>query len=754
MPYHSKAVLKNKQEFGVGFSISVLLLFSVGLLSAGCAVTPQPYSDAEFAGQAQAQRAVLFDEQEPVGRSITLYEAMARAVKYNLDHRVKQLEKAVASGNLERARYDLLPQIVTSAGYSSRNNENGSSSQSLLSGTESLEPSKSQDRQQFTADIIHVWNILDFGVGYNQALQQADQVLISEEWRRKAVQNIVQDVRYAYWRAVSAQILLPRMDQLLERVEGALARARQMEKTGAEAPVKALVYQQQLLETVKQLWGMRKELSLAKTELATLMNLDPGTEFELVVDDAALQPKEGLLAKDLLEEYALTGRPELRAEAYQRRIGALEVKKALLSMLPGLEINFGGHYDDTNYLYNQSWLQAGLNLSWNAFNLLSGPVAVQTAEAQRDLAEKRYMATAMMVLTQVNIAHQRYYLAKKEYEIAQGLDTVHQRQLFHAEAAKKAQTGNELEEIRKLAGALSARMYRGVAFAELQGALGRIFHSCGIDPFSEQTSSYAITDLARSIGTHEEKMLARLVIAEDASGELVSPPAESGDLSHWLQKDASIPQEPTSVVLSRAEEQPVVVPEEMQPAEPQAKQPEEAVAEQEASRPAQVVLPQPSEPEAPVASREEAAAESVLSKEPVVDQVEEPAKSDEPEAAAEAPVDQVDEPAMSAAAEPVILPAEPEKQPAADSLASVATKGEHPPAEAGEKIEAGQPDQSPAAAETILVEEIEEPFRIRLKSGAATSLMQRSMAGTWQRGLTYRTTLPDAPEQVEELGQE
>lgn len=746
MPYHSKAVLKNKQEFGVGFSISVLLLFSVGLLSAGCAVTPQPYSDAEFAGQAQAQRAVLFDEQEPVGRSITLYEAMARAVKYNLDHRVKQLEKAVASGNLERARYDLLPQIVTSAGYSNRSND--SDSAGLTDGREGSS-SISAEKRNVTASIITVWNILDFGVSYNQALQQADQVLISEEWRRKAVQNIVQDVRYAYWRAVSAQVLLPRMDQLLERVEGALARARQMEKTGVEAPVKALVYQQQLLETVKQLWGMRKELSLAKTELATLMNLDPGTEFELVADDGVLQPQGGLLAKDLLEEYALTGRPELRAEAYQRRIGALEVKKALLSMLPGLELNLGGNYDDNKYLENQSWLQAGLNLSWNAFNLLSGPVAVQTAEAQRDLAEKRYMATAMMVLTQVNIAHQRYSLAKKEYEIAQGLDTVHQRQLFHAEAAKKAQTGNELEEIRKLAGALSARMYRGVAFAELQGALGRIFHSCGIDPFSDQTNSYAITDLATSIGSHEKEILARLVVAQAAPEEL-SLPAASEDLSYWLQKDAPAMQEHQNAVEPPVEAQQAVAPEEIQAAAPQVA----AVPEDEEPQPAQVVLPQSSEPDASVASPEEAAAEPVVSPEPVGDQVEEPVKSDEPEAAAEASVGQVDEPAMPAAAEPAIAPAEPENQPAADVPAAVAAREEAPAAEAGGKGDAGQPDQPSAAPQTILVEEIEEPFRIRLKSGAAASLMQRSMAGTWQRGLTYRTTLPDEPEQVEELGQE
>ncbi|MCK5692635.1 MAG: TolC family protein [Bacteroidales bacterium] len=489
---------------------SLFFLLLIPFLLFGCAVTPQPYSRNDFVIQARQGRASLFDDQEPVTGKVTLYEAMARAVKYNLDHRVKQIEKAVADGNLEMARYDLLPQLVTSAGYSARNNDNGSASKSLLSGIQSLESSTSQEKRQFTADIIYVWNILDFGVGYMQALQQADEALISEEWRRKAVQNIVQDVRYAFWRAVCAEMLLPKMDQLLERVEQALEQARQMEKARAQEPAKTLAYQQKLLETVKQLWGMRKELSLAKTELASLMNFDPGTGFQLALEKGPFENPERFLSIEALEEQALCRRPELRVEVYQKRISSLEVRKALLGMLPGLEINLGGHYDDNIYLFNDSWLQAGMNLSWNLFKLLSGPVAVKSAEMQEDLAVKRYLATAMMVLTQVNLGHQRYSLARKEYRIAEELDSIHQRQIRHAEAARKAQTGNELEEIRKLASALSARMHRGLTFIELQGSMGRIFHSCGIDPLPSVTTSHSIKELARSIAEHEQNMLAYL----------------------------------------------------------------------------------------------------------------------------------------------------------------------------------------------------------------------------------------------------
>lgn len=539
-----------------GLVFGTLLLFVLS----GCAVVPQPYSQDEFMAQAKGERGRLYDDQEPVKGRLTLHEAMARAIRYNLDHKVKQIEKALASGNLELARYELLPQMVSSLGYTARSND--SDSASLSSGLESTD-SVSAEKRNVTASIITVWNVLDFGVGYTTAMQQADEVLVSEEWRRKAVQNIVQDVRYAFWRAASAEMLIPQMDRLLKRVESALERARKMEQDRAQDPAKTLSYQQELLETVKQLWTMRKDLSLAKTELAALMNLDPGSEYTIGLSDDQLQYMEKLLSLPTLEEEALAKRPELRVEAYQKRISALEVKKTMLGLLPGFEISVGANFDDNKYLYNQTWLQAGLNLSWNVFNLLSAPSTMKSAELQQELAQKRYMASAMMVLTQVNLAHQGYYLALKEYQIADELDAVHRRKLLHVEAAKKAQTGSELEEIKMLAGALSAHMNKGVSFAELQGALGRVFHSSGIDPLPHVTKTHGIKGLAQNIAEYEKRTLASL--QDDQQPEFLSArlvpqspivPALASEKKEPEQHDI-LPQP----VTSRQEQAAVVAPE-------------------------------------------------------------------------------------------------------------------------------------------------------------------------------------------------
>lgn len=52
----------------------------------GCAIAPKPYSAGQFAQISESHVAQIANTQKPVTRPIDLYEAMARALKYNLDY--------------------------------------------------------------------------------------------------------------------------------------------------------------------------------------------------------------------------------------------------------------------------------------------------------------------------------------------------------------------------------------------------------------------------------------------------------------------------------------------------------------------------------------------------------------------------------------------------------------------------------------------------------------------------------------------
>ena len=165
-----------------------------------------------------------------------------------------------------------------SAGYTNRSNQQGATAFSLLTGQESLEPSTTEERQRNLAEATIAWNVLDFGVSYVTAKQRQDQIRITEERRRKAVQNIVQDVMESYWPAWSAQELLPQMDKLLEDTQSAIAHLRRSVEKGAKRKKEALEYERNLLDTHLKLWRMRELMALDKIRLASLMNLPPGSD--------------------------------------------------------------------------------------------------------------------------------------------------------------------------------------------------------------------------------------------------------------------------------------------------------------------------------------------------------------------------------------------------------------------------------------------------------------------------------------------
>lgn len=491
----------------LGRSKRLFLGVAVATVATGCAVTTVPLTDVERTQRMTADLARLFEDQEPVTRAVTLWEAMARAIKYNMDHRVKLMEYAVAARQADVARTDLLPHLTASAGYTNRSNDSGARSQSLLTGEESLEPSTSQERERRLADLTVAWNVLDFGVSYATAKQRQDQIRIAEERRRKVIQNIMQDVIDAFWRAYNTQHLIPKMDDLIEDTDDSIAQSRRLIAQGAQRKRDALEYQRNLMETRAQLWEMRERMALATTRLATLMNLRPGTDYTLEVPTEPMVPPPSTLSIDEMERIALADRPELREEDYRLRISQLDVRKAILRMFPGIEINAGAHYDSNKFLFNDDWSDVGLTISWNLFNVLGGRAAKRFHEEEVELADVRRLALSMAVMTQVRLGVQRYELARERYRVAAELATVNKELLAVTNTGTQTQT--KFDVIRAQAAALAATVREHLSYAETQNAMARVLNSLGADPLPDEVPSHRIADLAKAIQAYWTGLVSR-----------------------------------------------------------------------------------------------------------------------------------------------------------------------------------------------------------------------------------------------------
>lgn len=481
------------------FAVSVL-----ALAVTGCAVKTQPIEPGVSEQRAKSDLASMFKNQEALQGPLTLHEAMARAVKYNLEARLKIMEEALAQRQVDLATFDMLPRMAMSAGYAGRSNVSASSSQSILTNTQSLEPSTSQDRDRDVADLTMVWNVLDFGVSYVNAKQQGDQRLIVQERRRKVVQTIIQDVRSAYWRAVAAERLLAQIDALMARVDQAKANSQQLGEQRLGDQIATLNYQRALIEATRQLEEQRRALSLAKTELGALINLAPGTKLTLAASNDYSVPE---LKVDLatLEQQALASRPELREQDYQARISAAEVRKSMLRMLPGLEFSAGGHYDSNSFLSNQSWADYGVKITWNLFNVISAPAAINVAKAGEQVVEARRQAMSMAVLAQLYVANANYNEARRQFATSQQLVSLDGQIVEQLRNRHQAQGIGELELIQGELNALQADLRRDLAYAELRNSYGQVFASAGLDPLPTKLRSDSLTDIAQALSSNESR---------------------------------------------------------------------------------------------------------------------------------------------------------------------------------------------------------------------------------------------------------
>jgi outer membrane protein TolC len=463
--------------------IAPAIACSIGLL--GCAVRPEPLTFDQLNTITVSNTERVTAGQEPVHGAISLYEAMARALKYNLDARVEIMQTQLRTTELRLSHYNMLPNAVTNSGYAARDSYLSTGQKNLLTGVETPARTTSQEKTHTVSDLSFSWNILDFGLSYVRARQAADKILIAEEARRKVIQKITEDTRTAYWRAVSSDRMLTKLKGLEARTRTALNNTRKLSAAKETSLITALTYERELIEIRRTAQELQRELSVAKTQLAALMNVSPGAHFGL--SGAELTSKAPLLDLDPhdLTHAALLNRPELRDVAYQRRINVHEAHAALLELLPGIQLYGGQNYDTNKYLDNKEWVNWGAKASWNLVRVFQYPAKRRVIGAQDELLDARALALTMAIMTQVHVSRMRYLNVTKELVTARDYFDVQTRLVKQMRAEAAADRISEQTLIREELNTLVAEAKRDIAFAAAQNAFGGVFASVGLDPYNE-----------------------------------------------------------------------------------------------------------------------------------------------------------------------------------------------------------------------------------------------------------------------------
>ncbi|WP_237051396.1 TolC family protein [Magnetospirillum sp. ME-1] len=544
------------------------LLASASLVAllAACAVTPEPFTAEELKAQAVADREAMFKGGEPLIGPLSVSEAIARALKYNLDKRSKMMEEALALGQTDVDRWDMLPKLTANAGYSYRSEPNATVSHDVQTGQRGGAYSVSADQRSKTADLTMSWNVLDFGVTYYSAKANADRALVATERRRKAVHNLVTEVRFAFWRAAAYQVLSADVDRAVAEAKDALGKARQVERENLKAPAESLRYQKSLLETLRQLTAIQQELSTAQIELAALINVPPGSKLVLDVP-AEMKVPEWTTPLERMEELAFAGNPDLREQGYLSRIAIDDTKKAILKLLPGITFSGGRNWDGNSFLMDNRWWEAGAKLSWNVMNVFSGKSQLDYAETNEEVANSKRVALRMAVLAQVHVSERQFQNSVSQFQQSDELWQV-DRRLFELSEARTANDATGiLERVAGRASAIASQLRRFQSYAQVEQAYAKIQATIGHDLQVEKAEGGDLKSLSRAVAAGLESWGRDGVAAEPAPAPAsapapVSAPAMAGaapapeplttENTQWIKGDAeaSLTEETVGTVIA------------------------------------------------------------------------------------------------------------------------------------------------------------------------------------------------------------
>lgn len=380
-----------------------------------------------------------------IEKPIDMYMAMALALKYNYTRRVVSYQQSLME--VGKSPANRLPEIFSSAGY--------------------VNPS---NRTVMDSELKLAWNILDVGTVYYQTQDAKFQTGVAYEQSRKVIHNLLQETRVLYWKTLTAQRLLPTIDNMIEYmtldVDELNARANELAQSGKSLTMPDLVKKRKYMEAVKQLSALKRDLETAEVRLAALMGFHPSTEFKLVGREYGnFELPEIKSSLSEMEWLALTNRPELRV---RDMVTNVEEVKASFRVLqdPGLN-----KYKSNPAYYNKAWAKKAQKLGLSIFEDMRNPT-------ESELETLRRQRMTNLVLSQVYVSWARYMSALEDYQISHELanvseDIAEDTTVTDGSRAEKSQ----LESARAIEDEANAML----AYVDLQDALGNLYSSLGMD---------------------------------------------------------------------------------------------------------------------------------------------------------------------------------------------------------------------------------------------------------------------------------
>jgi outer membrane protein TolC len=349
---------------------------------------------------------------------LTLEQAIERGYEKNLDARVAALEELSQQKNVTLAQLRTLPGVQLSGGYAGRSNDGASSSESIITGQQSLEPSRSTEMSRRVAALEVNWNLLDAALALADAAKTNEEVGVARERYAKVIQNVERDIYTAYWRVSAYQESQEKVGQLLSEARD------QIEKLDFAASKKLISSDQAgnkmalLVDRERSLRDLHNQMHLAEVELKSLLSLPMNAKLVLITKSRDISDDVSRLTmgdSTSLEWEALHSRPEMREEILKKNISIRDTHREVYQTFPGLSLIHSREYDSNKYLVDPNWANFSAKIVQTITGIITLPDRYDAAKRKEAVADARRQALNAAIIAQFHMARMRLASMEEAY---------------------------------------------------------------------------------------------------------------------------------------------------------------------------------------------------------------------------------------------------------------------------------------------------------------------------------------------------
>jgi hypothetical protein len=477
---------------------AALCLLVLGL--GGCGPATNRLPSSELMAVTGSLSDILETVEEPLHGPLSVHEAVARALKFNLSIRAQELiaEMAVAKVRAESA--SMLPDLVAESRYYGRNVPAYSRSSS------SSTYSTSSDPRGVSRDLTLSFNILDFGLSYLRSQQAADKAEKEREEVRRVATRVVEETRAAFWRTAAHDALIAQVDRLRPAVEQMMAQSRKAAGNSEVDPLISITYEREVLNLQRELNQLRVSLAGSAAQLRQLVGVPQSSVMQLEVASRRMQRPAPTDAPGVDIMRALGHRHEIRQLMLDMRITETEVHATVLKVLPSVSLSRGLAQDTSSFLLHGSWVSWGAKFAWSLINLAQLPTNLDVVEAQMRVHRQQTVATAAAIAMQVYVAHARVSAHRQSAQDARSLASLQNRMLRQVRAADAVGTVAHQVLVKERLATLLADIRARLAEADLEGARAAYATAIGVDQLPDlAVETLSVSEIAEALRLAEQE---------------------------------------------------------------------------------------------------------------------------------------------------------------------------------------------------------------------------------------------------------